>query len=499
MDVNRIAESLSPLEKKILPCLKNNINVDVLTKECRLSETEVLRALKWLEDKKILSLNIESKEVINIDKNGLLYIEKGLPEKGFLLAVKDSIKTLNIIKKEAKLNEDEAKFSLGYLKNKGYIEILKDKEIKIKITQEGIRALKNDFINEEHLLKKLPKYLEELQQYEKDTIVDFKKRKYIIKIELEKIRIVHLTDFGINLLKTKIHEKDVIEKLTSDIIKNKEYKNKIFRRYNIHSRIPKIHTAKKQHYRKFLDEIRVKLLSLGFEEMFGPIVETEFWNMDALFMPQFHSARDIHDAYYIKEPKYSEVNKELVEKVKKVHEEKWKYNFDLKKTSKNILRTQGTSLSARIIASKELKIPGKYFAIARCFRHDIIDATHNCDFYQVEGIIVEENLNLRHLLGLLSMFAKEFANTTEIKLVPHYFPFTEPSVELHAKHKDLGWIELAGAGIFRPEVVKPLLGKDISVLAWGIGIDRIAMLKFGINDIRQLFSRDLEFLRTVKI
>ena len=97
------------------------------------------------------------------------------------------------------------------------------------------------------------------------------------------------------------------------------------------------------------------------------------------------------------------------------------------------------------------------------------------------------------------MFAKEFAETDEIKIVPGYFPFTSPSAELFAKHPKLGWIELGGAGIFRPELVKPLLGKEISVLAWGLGIDRLGMFKLGIKDIRKLFSHDLKFLRSAKI
>ena len=117
----------------------------------------------------------------------------------------------------------------------------------------------------------------------------------------------------------------------------------------------------------------------------------------------------------------------------------------------------------------------------------------------MEGIIVDENLNIQHLFGLLKMFAKEFAETDEIKIVPSYFPFTEPSCELFAKHPQLGWIELGGAGIFRPEVTKTLTGKNISVIAWGIGVDRVAMFKLGIKDLRDLYSHDLKYLKERKI
>jgi len=108
-------------------------------------------------------------------------------------------------------------------------------------------------------------------------------------------------------------------------------------------------------------------------------------------------------------------------------------------------------------------------------------------------------MNFGHLKSLLRMFAEEFADTDEIRIKPSYFPFTEPSAELQAKHPEFGWIELAGSGIFRPELVKPLVGKEIPVIAWGVGLDRLAMFKLGIRDIRQLFSHDLEFLRNTKV
>jgi phenylalanyl-tRNA synthetase alpha chain len=284
------------------------------------------------------------------------------------------------------------------------------------------------------------------------------------------------------------------------------WKGKKFRRYDVGIKVPKKPGARKHHYGRFLDEVREQFMALGFSEMSGPLVETEFWGMDALFMPQFHSARDIHGAYYTESPKNGSVDKKFMELVKGSHEQGkgtiskgWGYQFSEQKTQQHILRTQGTALSARMLASPDLQIPGKYFSIARCFRPDVVDATHAPDFNQVEGIVVEEGLDFRHLKGLLNMFAKEFAHATKIKIKPAYFPFTEPSAELFAKHSDLGWIELGGSGILRPEVVKPLLGREVSVLAWGLGIDRIAMFNLGIKDIRELFSRKLDFIRGAKV
>lgn len=123
--------------------------------------------------------------------------------------------------------------------------------------------------------------------------------------------------------------------------------------------------------------------------------------------------------------------------------------------------------------------------------------THGTDFFQSEGIVLDETINFPKLLGLLNLFAKEIAKAKKTKFTPAYFPFTEPSVELHVEHPVLGWIELGGAGIFRPEVTAPL-GIDVPVIAWGLGIDRMAMVSLGINDIRQLFSHDMNFIRNSK-
>jgi phenylalanyl-tRNA synthetase alpha chain len=158
-----------------------------------------------------------------------------------------------------------------------------------------------------------------------------------------------------------------------------------------------------------------------------------------------------------------------------------------------VLRSQGTAVSARTLAAGA-EIPGKYFSIARCFRYDQVDATHATDFFQVEGIVLGEDIHFRTLLGLLRLFAREVAHAEEIKFLPAYFPFTEPSVELHVRHPRLGWMELGGAGLFRPEVTRPL-GIEVPVIAWGLGLDRMAMVALNIHDIRDLFSADLEMIR----
>jgi len=486
--------------------LDNFSSFSDIVKVTGLKDIEAMRAVQWLQNKNVIKTKEEQKEIANLDENGREYLKIGLPEKRFLEAVETRPASITDISRKTGLTNEEVAISLGALKSKAAIEITNDKETLISITEHGKHLLNKGFLEEQFLKKNFPIEIKSLNEEEMFVLNNLRKRKKIVKVELSKVINIELTEIGKKLIKEKI-EDDLIEKVTPSLIKSGSWKGKKFRRFDVKINVPPIFAGRKQHYRRFLDEVRQKFVALGFEEMEGPIVESDFWDMDALFMPQFHSARDIHQGYYIKGPKYAkDLPENIVKNVKSAHEngfktcsKGWRYDFDVKRTHRHILRTHDTSISARTLASKELKIPGKYFQIARCFRYDVIDATHLPDFNQVGGFVIEEGINFGHLKALLRMFAEEFAETDEIRIKPSYFPFTEPSAELQAKHPDMGWIELAGAGIFRPELVKPLVGKDVSVIAWGVGLDRLAMFKLGIKDIRQLFSHDLGFLRDVKV
>jgi phenylalanyl-tRNA synthetase alpha chain len=297
-----------------------------------------------------------------------------------------------------------------------------------------------------------------------------------------------------------------ISQLTPDLLASEAWRARRFRPYDVTLRPGRVVVGTHHPYREFLDDVKRRLLSMGFAEMRGSLVETEFWNMDALFMPQFHSAREIHDVYFVKEPTHSrELPADVVARVAEVHtnggatgSRGWGYTFDRKRAHRLVLRSQGTALSARWL--RRASVPGKYFSIARCFRYDTVDATHAPDFFQIEGIVLEAGITFRHLLGLLTLFAREFARAEQVRFVPGYFPFTEPSVEVHMRHPNprIGWTELGGAGIFRPEVTRPQ-GVDVPVIAWGLGLDRMAMVALGIADIRDLFTPDLEPVRTTRL
>ena len=237
---------------------------------------------------------------------------------------------------------------------------------------------------------------------------------------------------------------------------------------------------------------------MGFEEIEGDIIESSFWNFDALFQPQDHPARELADTFYIDKKFQLPKDKSLVERIKKSHETGWRYDWNPDEACKAVLRTHTTCLSARRLASLKDKKPHKYFAIGKVFRNEATDYKHLAEFYQVEGIIAWENACFTDLLGTLKEFYRKLG-FEKIRFRPSFFPYTEPSLEVEVYfEKKKQWLELGGAGIFRPEVTIPL-GVKVPVIAWGLGLDRMAMVALDINDIRDLFSTDLDFIRTKRI
>ncbi|HPZ06672.1 MAG TPA: phenylalanine--tRNA ligase subunit alpha [Candidatus Eremiobacteraeota bacterium] len=512
-----IIASLHPLEIEVLNTFKTekaSLFWSVILEKTGLKESQLRTAIEWLLHKNlIISESTGVEEIISLTKTGKSYATLGIPEKRIVQFLSSSEKdvTMGDLPAILSLEKDEVGPVIGFLKKHKDLSVEAGGVLKLLSSNsssyiENKQSLVDKVAKEESLMMK------ELSMEEGDMVRSlYRKRgteQGVFRIEGRPIFLYHLTEEGksvvADLVESLKYRKTEVSQITSDILKDGKWKDVTFRKYNIKLNPPKLNIGKKHPYRQFLDWVRIKFISLGFKEMKGSIVENEFWNMDALFMPQFHSARNIHDVYYIKKPEYSrEIEEPYLSNVAFCHEHGgntgsagWRYKFDREKTKRLILRSQGTVLSARTLAA-DPEIPGKYFAIARCFRYEQIDATHGTDFFQIEGIVLDETINFRKLLGLLNLFAIEIARAKKTKFTPAYFPFTEPSVELQVEHPDLGWIELGGAGIFRPEVTLPL-GIKVPVIAWGLGIDRMAMVSLGISDIRQLFTHDLDFIRNAK-
>ncbi len=244
--------------------------------------------------------------------------------------------------------------------------------------------------------------------------------------------------------------------------------------------------------------IAMIMAELGFEEMDGDIIESSFWNFDALFQPQDHPARELADTFYIKGQSKLPADGKLVARVKKAHEDGWKYAWEPAEASKTVLRTHTTCLSARYLAAMKDKKPRKYFAIGRVFRNEATDYKHLAEFHQVEGIIAWEGAKFTDLLGVLKEIYRKMG-FEKIRFRPSFFPYTEPSLEIEVYFEERKqWMELGGAGIFRPEVSIPLAGV-YPVLAWGLSLERPLMLKLELDDIRELYRNDADFLNSARL
>jgi phenylalanyl-tRNA synthetase alpha chain len=361
------------------------------------------------------------------------------------------------------------------------------------------------------LIENLPLEYSSLSEEQLYALKNLEKRKNMVETKDKKTINIELTDFGKSVLKEGVRGKGLIEQITPELLKKESsWKGKKFRRYNVKFHVPEIHGGKRHFVNQATDHARKIWTDLGFQEMKGDLIQTNFWNFDALFTAQDHPVRDMQDTFFI-DAKGSLPEKEIVKSVKQSHEiglpergkngksKGWRYSWDEEEAKRLVLRTHTTCLSAKTLSTLKSKdLPKKFFALGKCFRNETVDWSHGFEFNQTEGIVVDKNANFRHLLGYLKQFFKKMG-FNEIRFRPGYFPYTEPSVEIDVWHPERKvWLELGGAGIFRPEVVIPLLGENIPVLAWGPGFDRTLMDYYKIKDLRELYKNNLDQLRKIK-
>lgn len=508
MDVRSVIGGLSPLERKVLPLMEKHTSQSDLIAHAGLKDVEVMRAIQWLSNKDILTIKDDERDEVVLDENGLLYLKEGLPEKRFLRALASGPRSLAALEKEG-LSREEVMSSLGVLKGKLLIALEKKGDVQeASITEQGRAYLKKDSLEEVFLKKKFPILKSALAPEEKFAFDSLLRRKRIIRQEKQKDKEIHLTSLGKELMHHKaLLQEESIERLSRDILLSGSWKGKNFRTYDVEVQVPKISGGRKHFDNEAIQYIRRIWLDMGFSEMTGNIVQTAFWDLDALFVPQDHPAREMQDTFYLKKPKNGKVPQKLLRSIKEVHENGsktgsrgWRIPFSEEVSKKLLLRTHTTVLSAQTIAGlKKSNLPAKFFSVGKVFRNEATDWKHDFELYQVEGIVVDPDANLSHLKGYLKEFYRKMG-FTDIRMRPGHFPYTEPSMEIDVYNpKRKVWIELGGSGIFRPEVVIPLLGEDIPVLAWGQGMGRIMMAYYGLKDIREIYKNDLEELRAKKV
>ncbi|MBI4399436.1 phenylalanine--tRNA ligase subunit alpha [Candidatus Micrarchaeota archaeon] len=483
---------LHQYEKLIVESLlRNKKTLTELSSDTGLDMDSVMRFCYLLKEKNIAEIKEEQLKQYKLTQEGSRFLKEGFPEQRLLQKLKTSPLT------REQLTQEESSIGLSWAKKNEWISFEKQNEkTLIKLTPAGKEALNKKYELQE-TLSKISSTSQEINQETLDNLL----KRGSVELQIKKNLEITLTPYG-KKISSEIEVKDEVNTLTKDMIVTGAWKKKSLREYDINSPVERYMPGKPHPLEIFTNKIRLIFLSMGFEEMEGPSVESSFWNFDALFQPQDHPARELADTFYLKKPeRFNLPDQKLVQNVKKAHEEGWKYKWNEEPARLAILRTHTTSVSSRYlndIKSGKRKEPAKYFCMGRVYRNEATDYKHLAEFHQLEGIVVWENANFKNLLGLLKEFYSKLG-FDKIRFKPSFFPYTEPSLEVEVYfEKRKQWLELGGAGIFRPEVCMPLWGK-YPVLAWGLSLERPLMLSLGLEDIRAFYTNNLEWLRNLSL
>ncbi|MFX1481858.1 MAG: phenylalanine--tRNA ligase subunit alpha [Promethearchaeota archaeon] len=494
-------EQLTKGERDVLQELVNQnqrIPTSQLAGNLRQAEERIISILNSLATRELVKIHTKENVTYSLTDEGMEYVETGLPEVRLVNALRElgGKATFEDAAVHAGLNPKTKGIAMNWARKSGWVQISKEGSatvLTLLVTNpesETTTLLERLSMGEATLHKTDNSSLKQAQ--DRKLVSEKLSKTFEAETDQEKSgEIAKLLSIGV----------EGIGNLTPEMLASGEWRGKSFRPYNVEIQPVYANYGKKHPYVEFNDWLREIMVGLGFTEWFGPYVETEFWGHDTLFVPQDHVSREVQDQFRVAAPfDHGHISdKKYYRAVKAVHENGgdtgstgWDWPYSEEVATRLCLRPHTTPVSMRYLYEHR-ESPQKMFIIDRNFRSETLSATHAQEFNQCEGIIMDKGLTLRDLLGYLTSICKA-VGIEKLKFKPGQFPFTEPSVETFGKHEKLGWIELGGSGIFRPEVTYPLGIRD-SVLAWGIGSGRLYMAAMGIDDIRDLYSRDLNWLR----
>lgn len=478
---------LSEIDSKVIKAIANGATSPQEIAEETGAKVEAVRAsADVLAEKRLVKVSKSTEEMATLTEEGRKYAEEGLPERRLLGMKGTSV---------SELKDPSLKIGLGWLKRKGWATIESG-----KIVHKGESPLGEDEI----ALKILLQGPKDASEMDKKVLAVLKSRG-LVSFSTSKSWSYEATLEGAKAA-AGIGEADaeMVAQVTPEMVKSGQWegncvllggKRYCARSYDVTLAAERIYPGKEHPYQRLIDKMREIMLEMGFTEIRGQIIQSSFWNFDALFQPQDHPAREMQDTFYLSTiaqiPDFTKV-KEMHECGGNVGSTGWGGCWSPEIARQEVLRTHTTSVTIKYLADHP-KPPVKAFGIDRVYRREAIDATHTPEFEQLEGIIMDKDVTFANLLAVLKEFYAKMG-FEEVRFRPGYFPYTEPSVEPEVFIDGLGWVELGGAGVFRREVTAPF-GIDYPVLAWGLGVSRVAMLKLGLKDLRLLYQPDIQWLR----
>ncbi len=479
--------------------LDGKANVEQVVKTSNLSHAAVMRAALKLSKEKYVQLHEQKQTVVTLNEEGKTYAEKGLPERRL---IKSLIKlggtaTIDKVVENAKLENQFVPIALGWLRQKGWATI-EGKERLLRASGEPHMGKDEEVLS--LLAEKGSVAVEELGKEAQEAVQALRKRK-IVETEEKTSRTLELTAKGRRLVQKGVELVEEVSQLTPELIVTGKWRKTKLRKFDVTAPGLPAYPGKVHPLQQIIERAREIFLEMGFTEIRGPLVETAFWNFDALFQPQDHPAREMMDTFYLSFPKAGRLpERSIVDAVARTHEDGWTtgskgwgYEWSPKEARRLVLRTHTTAETIKYL-SEHKKPPIKVFSVDRVYRNEQLTYKHTAEFYQIEGIVVDKGVTLRDLVGTMKTFYRRFGLKT-VEFWPCYFPYTEPSAQATVYVPKLKhWMELCGMGMFRPEVLAPM-GIKYPVLAWGGGLERIAMLELGLDDIRLLYGNRLGWIR----
>ena len=506
MNPETVASSLHENERAVLLALKRRgpATTEELASATGLGRDAVEKACAWAETKGVVSVEEEASRAFSLTEEGRAYEAEGLPEKRLLRLVQKGEREIGSLREAFRPLD----IALVWIRRNDWATI---RDGHLEPTDRGLQALARETLDERllHKISESPLGEDQLDEASARRVGLMVKRGLLSRSETVERR-VELTEFGQTVVPhlESAQSARVVTQLTPELMRSGGWRDAFFQRYDVALPVPTLYPGKRHFISQVIDYIRRFWVELGFREMTGPLLELAFWNFDALFQPQDHPARDLADTFYMKRPRSGRLpDPELVRRVRETHENGWttgstgwQYDWDPELARRCCLRTHTTSLSVNAIARLgEEDLPAKFFSVGRVFRNETIDWNHLMEFYQTDGIVIGDGVTFRDMQGYLKAYI-EGLGARRFRFRPGYFPYTEMSMEAEVWIERRGaWMELFGAGMFRPEVVKPLLGKDVPVLAWGPGFERLVMESYGIERIGELYRNDLGLLRKAKL
>jgi len=502
-----VARKLSASERRVLLALAHHdgAKVEDVQRAAGLSElVEVMNAASWLASKGLVRIGERVDRFLAAGPEAMDAAERGLPERRALTALAASgMMSVADLGTAAGMGKDEVGVAMGLLRKRGWAEVRRaGDEVVLELTPEGDAAAAAPPGPDEQLVKDV--VIAGERGLPMDGIADrayapLKGRKAIARVREEVRRTLHLTAQGREVLALGLEVREEVAQLTPQMLKTGRWREVELRPYDVGAYAPAVAGGRPHPVREVLERVRSVFKQMGFTEIAGDFVESAFWDMDVLFTPQDHPARELQDTLYLGEPASVDVDPVLMGQVRRIHldggdtgSRGWGGNYSEAEARRALLRTHTTVLTIRHLRDHP-DPPVKVFSLGRCFRREAIDYSHLPEFHQIEGIVMEEGASFAMLVGVMREFYTRLG-FEDIRVRPGYFPYTEPSMEVEVLFRGK-WLEMGGSGVFRPEVTAPF-GVKHPVLAWGQGLERIAMVMYGLEDIRQLYETDLGWLRT---